>query len=104
MLKLFLFAEDTKAPTILKCPSGILTTVEEGSGTSPVFWIEPEVEDESGNTTLIVQTHVPGDTFVIGSTSVVYLFEDMSHNNAVCSFVVRLDSGKCLIEFFKSFS
>ena len=89
-----IFAEDTKAPTIFNCPSDIHSSVEEGLAASQVSWNEPKAKDESGNVTLMVQTHVPTDSFMVGSTTVVYLFQDASHNSAVCSFVVRLNSGE----------
>ena len=52
----------------------------------------------SGNVSLASQTHQPGDIFTAGSTKVVYLFVDVSGNEAVCSFSVNLQEGnRCVV-------
>ncbi|XP_072046397.1 hyalin-like [Amphiura filiformis] len=86
-----LIAVDTKAPEILECPSDIFKTIEAGLFGSIVTWKEPLVTDASGNTTLLVKTHLSGTLFTIGKTSVTYIFVDPSNNMAACTFHIIVD-------------
>ena len=36
----------------------------------------------------VTQTHLPGDSFPVGTTEVVYTFMDMAVNIAMCSFSI----------------
>ncbi|XP_072046222.1 hyalin-like [Amphiura filiformis] len=84
---------DTKPPQILGCPSDVFASVELGSFVATIIsWKEPKANDESGNVTLLIQTHVPGTQFGIGTTTVTYLFADTSKNMATCKFDVDVES------------
>ena len=87
---------DKKKPTIVSCPSDIDTgtDIEEGSAGVSVTWLEPSVTDESGNVTLLVKSHAPGDIFGSGNTTVTYLYADPSNNLATCTFQVVTRKGK----------
>ena len=38
-------------------------------------------------------SHEPGQMFAVGSTNVVYQFEDESSNQATCDFTVQVEYG-----------
>ena len=90
----------------MDCPSDISSNIEMGSEGNTVRWKEPSAIDLSGNVSLLLQTHSPGDLFTIGSSNVIYMFDDFSHNTAVCSFVVSIKPGKYIVKwrlrYFKS--
>ena len=88
-----LLTEDTTAPTIVDCPPDMVSTTEENSGLAPVVWREPTATDASGNVTMLVRTHEPGESFQIGTDTVLYIFADPSNNVATCSFYVRVNRG-----------
>ena len=94
---LWSYAEvDTSPPHILNCPSNIESTTEVGFTGQIITWNEPRAVDTSGNVTLLVKTHSSGGSFNDGSTTVFYMFEDSSHNIAVCSFIIRITTGKLI--------
>ena len=84
------YKDDTIPPTILNCPSDIHTTLATGALSVNVSWIEPTAEDASQNVTLLFKTHTPGQSFGIGTTSVIYQFADASNKIAVCHFCVNV--------------
>ena len=88
---------DTNAPEILECPSNIDGTVEAGSPGSIVTWKEPSAVDVSGNATLLIKTHSPGEFFHVGNTSVSYVFVDYANNMATCRFYVFISMGKWIL-------
>ena len=55
-----------------------------------VTWTEPTATDNSGMTSTVTQSHQPGDSFNVGTTTVTYTFTDMAGNQAQCSFSVTL--------------
>ena len=50
--------------------------------------------DDFGRVMLLDFTHVSGEIFPVGSTSVMYTFADDSYNMAHCNFSVIVDQGK----------
>ncbi|XP_072046550.1 hyalin-like [Amphiura filiformis] len=84
-------AYDFRPPLITGCPSDIYTYAELGETEVPVFWTEPFAEDDNGRVMLISVTHSPGESFDIGSTSVIYTFADDSYNTRECRFNVTID-------------
>ncbi|XP_072046539.1 hyalin-like [Amphiura filiformis] len=82
--------EDTIAPIVIDCPSDVVDKVE-GSMSTSVQWKDPSATDASGNVTLLVKTHQPGEKFGIGTSNVMYIFADPSNNMAYCTFSVRVD-------------
>ena len=91
------YLADTTPPTIVNCPADIYTTVELGTPHTSVWWSEPMATDHSGMVTS-QSTHEPGQSFHIGSTTVVYHFEDQSSNQAGCNFTVYVENGKNKLE------
>ncbi|KAJ8024243.1 Hyalin [Holothuria leucospilota] len=80
---------DILPPTIHDCPDNISIYVESGAESANVEWVEPIVEDESGDV-ISTSNYQPGSTFLPGVTAVRYNFTD-SHGNAVsCIFFVHV--------------
>ncbi|XP_072018035.1 hyalin-like [Amphiura filiformis] len=79
---------DTTAPVISNCPNDIQVDAPAGSTTSTVVWTEPIATDDSGVEPTSVKTRVPGSSFNVGSTLVVYAFSDQADNTALCTFNV----------------
>lgn len=78
-------------PVVNVCPSTV--TVETGVGntncTQTATWTEPTATDNcSGALTYFSRSHVPGDVFQIGTTTVTYIFKDAAGNDATCTFDV----------------
>ncbi|KAJ8041572.1 Hyalin [Holothuria leucospilota] len=82
--------KDTTPPDIMGCPVDQTVTIELGLPSGPAFWVIPTATDISGEVSLITQTNMPGDSFTIGMTTVLYIFEDSSGNTETCSFVVTV--------------
>ena len=59
-----------------------------GTPTLIVVWIEPTATDNSGLEPERMQTHLPGESFPVGTTNVMYLFQDEAGNQAICAFDV----------------
>ena len=53
-----------------------------------VRWIEPTAADNSGLTVTRTRSHIPGSTFPVGETTVIYQFTDFFGNSAICTFKV----------------
>ena len=49
--------------------------------------------DDNERVMLLHATHVPGESFPVGISSVEYIFVDDSHNMAFCSFSVIVEEG-----------
>ncbi|XP_072045206.1 hyalin-like [Amphiura filiformis] len=81
---------DTTPPTVINCPSAIVVEIELGTPSIPVHWITPIAVDNSGNVSLVTQTHYPGERFQPGKTHVTYTFSDDGGNVEYCSFIVTL--------------
>ena len=77
---------------MLYCPSDITTSIELGTWTTSVYWMEPMVIDASGILKKSA-THKPGYKFTVGLTNVSYTFEDKFHNRCECNFSVNVVSG-----------
>lgn len=89
-------ASDNTVPVISGCPNNIAQTVELGTASAVVSWVEPTATDDSGIVTRIVRTHEPNTAFNVGPTTVTYIFEDGNSNRAVCSFTVTISTGTFL--------
>lgn len=70
-------------------PENIQQEVDKESETATVTWSEPTVSDNSGSVTL-TSSHKPGDSFLIGNTTVTYTAEDMYSNVVTGSFTVSV--------------
>ncbi|PIK60260.1 putative hyalin-like [Apostichopus japonicus] len=76
------------------CPVDIATTIELGTPNVQVSWIEPVPTGVPVAVTLMENTHSPGDLFMLGMTTVSYLFQDAQGNSLACEFVVTVVAGK----------
>ncbi|KAJ8026434.1 Hyalin [Holothuria leucospilota] len=79
---------NTTPPVISNCPADQYIELDFGKMSTTAFWDEPSATDTSGTTKLQSRSHVPGDPFGLGNTSVTYLFSDASDNNATCQFYI----------------
>lgn len=57
-----------------------------------VGWIEPAASD-LGGAFLESSNYDPLDFFIVGETSVLYIFSDESGNTANCTFIVSVRTG-----------
>ena len=53
-----------------------------------ILWNEPTATDNSGMVPSRIQSHRPGDIFLVGDTPVTYIFSDQAGNDATCQFVI----------------
>ncbi len=93
---LFHAAPDQTPPTVTRCPTNITAYAINGYNTT-VTWPSPSVYDESGITPTLTYepfNQGPGSTFNVGDTRITYTFADQAGNEAVCSFVVTVISGR----------
>ena len=89
----FFLIVDTIAPVVIGCPDDIYITSEVGSLETRVEWVKPFATDHS-DMIRTSATHEPGELFQIGSTDVIYTFEDESDNQNSCNFTVNVQLGK----------
>ncbi|XP_072046393.1 hyalin-like [Amphiura filiformis] len=81
---------DTTPPDIISCPENMHTIAEVGTSGIHVSWSKPFAIDHSGMI-LTRSSHDPGQMFPIGSTDVVFVFEDESGNQGLCNFSVNVE-------------
>ncbi|XP_041457583.1 mucin-17-like [Lytechinus variegatus] len=75
---------DITVPAILNCPADIEVQVAFGQTMAFATWQEPTSPD--GNR--VFRSDAPSTLFPLGTTSVSYVFEDVSGNRASCTFFV----------------
>ncbi|XP_072042250.1 hyalin-like isoform X2 [Amphiura filiformis] len=80
---------DVTPPVIYTCPRDMNVTVEVGSMSKPVFWMEPWAVDDTGITTLLTSSHSPGISINEGTTRVTYLFINAANLIAGCTFDIN---------------
>lgn len=83
---------DITAPVITNCPANI-TVAANSNCAANVTWNPPTVTDNCGRLYLTV-SHISGDRFPIGVTTVTYTAEDLCLNSSVCSFTITV-TGQC---------
>jgi len=81
--------EDNEAPTVT-CPEDIVIDNIEGECFGFPEWIVPEALDNCPGVELI-STHEPGDTFEVGTTTVIYTATDAAGNTTECLFTVVIE-------------
>jgi len=86
---------DTIPPMIMDCPKDTMVTADSTCFAS-VSWIAPSVFDNCGRFFLTV-SHISGDKFPIGTTTVTYTAEDECLNSSTCSFTITV-TGNCCSE------
>ncbi|XP_070545133.1 hyalin-like [Ptychodera flava] len=82
--------QDIENPSII-CPGDAYTTAYIETPAATVFWSFPNATDNSGLVNLS-GSHVPGDSFPIGLTVVIYNATDSSGNSDSCSFSVTVEA------------
>ncbi|MEG4235765.1 HYR domain-containing protein [Microcoleus sp. Pol11C3] len=78
---------DDQAPVITGCPSTININTTPGQCTGVALWNPPTASDNCVGVTM-TGTHVSGQTFPIGTTTVTYTATDASGLSTSCSFNV----------------
>lgn len=84
---------DSQAPRVIKCPDDITKELPPSQENVMVVWEEPEVVDNSGEVSLILQSNQSGSKFGLGETDVVYIWQDEAKNTAQCKFKIQIIQG-----------
>ena len=79
------------APVLTSCPADITVDNDPGSCGASVTWNPPLVSGFCNGITLTTNNYNPGDTFLPGTTLVVYTATDASGNSSTCSFTVTVN-------------
>ena len=77
-------------PIISNCPQPVAYSLSPGASSRIVTWTEPTAVDNSGGIPTVMRSHMPGETFLVGSTEVTYVFTDQAGNSATCAFLVTV--------------
>lgn len=85
---------DRVPPDVEGCPNDIFVEVPAGVVSTNVNWDEPRAEDDIGEVTMTYQSHSSRDAFLVGTTTVIYTWEDTAGNYAECRFYVTVTVGK----------
>ena len=80
--------DDSSPPTVSNCPESSEYAIPFGLTSRVVTWSEPTATDDSGMEPTVTQTHLPSDSFPVGTTQVIYTFMDRAGNIAMCSFQI----------------
>ena len=78
---------DNVAPVITGCPADIVVPAVSGSGVAN--WTAPAATDNC-NLVVFTSSYLPGASFPIGTTTVVYTAIDLKGNSSNCSFNVSV--------------
>ncbi len=81
--------QDTTTPVITGCRDDITVNAEAGTCSAHVSWTEPTAMDNC-STPVRTRSHVPGDVFPVGTTTVIYTFEDECDHVSTCEFDVTV--------------
>ena len=76
---------DITAPVITGCPSDITTC------NAVVSWTVPSALDNCSGLVTLTSDHNPGETFPVGTTTVIYTATDLLNNTSTCSFTVTVN-------------
>ncbi|XP_072051852.1 hyalin-like [Amphiura filiformis] len=78
---------------MLVCPNDVVINIDSGqSRRMMVNWQPPVPSDNSGQVSIIFNTHNPGDYFFVGTTEVSYVAQDSFGNIGQCSFNVIVNT------------
>ncbi|XP_064626004.1 sushi, von Willebrand factor type A, EGF and pentraxin domain-containing protein 1-like [Lineus longissimus] len=82
---------DVTSPAIT-CPNDVITVADAGEGTAQVAWEIPEANDNSHRapSVRVIPAILPPRQFPIGTTSIKYIAEDTSRNQAQCVFTITV--------------
>ena len=80
---------DTEPPVFLSCPLPVVTANDSGICGAVINWTPPSFSDNCGISS-VTSTHVSGDTFDVGLTTVVYTVTDSANLTGTCSFSITI--------------
>jgi hypothetical protein len=80
---------DTAGPTFTACPSS--QTIPALGLLTPATWTPPTPNDNCKPINLS-STHVPGQGFPVGQTTVTYTAKDGSNNSSTCTFTITVNA------------
>jgi len=84
---------------VLDCPEDIIVETDD-SGIAQVSWTEPTALSSCSEVSTM-QTHLPGDTFEVGTTAVTYEFTDEFQTVVSCTFSVTVSVREIELEIPK---
>ena len=79
---------DNEGPAFNNCPFIVVDTADIAGCRAEVFWNVPTAFDNCGTVTSVTASHMVGDTFNLGSTTITYIATDDSGNTSTCVFDV----------------
>ncbi len=90
---------DSQIPVFTSCPGNITAYTGAGRLTCDqvISWIEPTATDNctAAGSLVWTKSHIPGNTFPVGTTTVSYTVKNAANNTATCSFdVIVIDNTK----------
>lgn len=89
-----ILVEDQDAPTFVDTLPTISTVIDPGTCGAAVTWNEPLALDACDNQLTITSSHLPGDTFSVGSTLVSYTATDNFNNSSSLFFNVVVEDNE----------
>jgi len=83
---------DDEAPPII-CPDDIIASTDAGACNATVTWDEPTRPQSEclADSVILSSNFLPGDTFPVGVTTIIYTAIDTAGNVANCSFNVTIE-------------
>ena len=81
---------DHEAP-LFACPANQTVNTEPNQAHATVVWTDPQVTDNSNETTTISCDIESGSSFGIGETEVICQAVDLAGNQATCTFTVKIE-------------
>ncbi len=80
---------DDEDPTIASMPADMTLSAEAGLCSSVASWVAPTSSDNC-EVAAMTSTHLPGDSFAVGTTEVIYTTTDIHGNELSASFLVTV--------------
>jgi hypothetical protein len=80
--------EDVESPRLMMCPANLEAFADPGMNVS-VTWTPPIAKDNSGSVS-VSSNYIPGDQFMNGTYTVIYMAVDPSGNAASCNFSITV--------------
>lgn len=84
---------DSIKPQISSCPANISQNIDAGTCTAIVSWVAPTAADNC-NVDSLVSSHMPGDVFSLGVTTVTYIAYDPAMNTDTCRFTITISDNE----------
>lgn len=80
---------DDVSPIVI-CPANVTVAADAGRCENEVSWITPTASDNCPGVSITSASHLPGETFPVGTTTVTYEASDATGNTGSCSFTVTV--------------